>query len=282
MSETQPNDAPVEGAAWAPEAYRTDPSVTKYKTVEDFFAGHKAMESFVGADKATLLRLPTKEDAPEWGDVYAKLGRPEKPDGYGIKAEGPDAALWQEAMPVFHQLGLTAKQAQALHQFVATKDAAMGEMMAKEPGRAIEAYMPRIADAIASEAFADQRIAELKQSWGQAYDQKVHAANAAITALLEKVPSAAALFKGPSEKGFALGNFPGVMELMAEVGGMIAEPGGLAGAGNSGNQARAMTPNEAAAKVESMKDNAEFRARLMAGDKEAMNEWKAANDALAG
>lgn len=51
------------------------------------------LERLRGVPADRLLSLPEKPDAPEWDAVWNRLGRPEKPDGYGLagaRRAGPD------------------------------------------------------------------------------------------------------------------------------------------------------------------------------------------------
>lgn len=76
------------------------------------------------AAHASKALRPPAEDAPaeEWSAFYAKLGRPEKPEGYefqlpeGIPENLPyDDTFAQKFRSWAHEQGLTLKQARALH-----------------------------------------------------------------------------------------------------------------------------------------------------------------------
>ena len=169
--------------------------------------------------------------------------------------------MWAEAQPLFHQLGLSTKQATALHQFVTGKGTAAAEAFANEPVKAVEAFMPRVAEAIGSEKYAETRTADLKQKWGQAFEAKMHSANRALSELAASDPTIAQAFKSPADGGYALSNFPGIVELMAAVGEKMGEPAGLVG-GGQGGMGRAMTPDESQLAINQMMGNKEEMAIL--------------------
>src|SRR5688572_23977637 len=59
----------------------------------ELIKGYRGAEKTLGVPADQILRLPGKDAKPEdWRGVYTKLGLPEKPEGYEIKApEGQDA-----------------------------------------------------------------------------------------------------------------------------------------------------------------------------------------------
>ena len=77
------------------------------------------LEKLVGADK---VALPGKDAKPEdWDGVYARLGRPEKIDGYRLpaRADGTpysdaDKAFQGQLLPVLHKAGLSQRQLDAI------------------------------------------------------------------------------------------------------------------------------------------------------------------------
>ena len=268
--------------SWLPEAYRAEPSFQNFKGVDDLAASYKSAASMVGMDKGRVAVIPKDDaDADGWAQVYDKLGRPKAPSEYGIKAEGPGAPVWEAATKVFHDAGLNTKQAAALHGFVQQIEQGQAQMFAERPADALAMVMPRVAMALTSEAFADRTLGQLKTEWGGAFDERMHAANRAVSMLGQGDKDIAALFAAPDKGGLGLVNLPGVVKLMAAIGARIAEPAGLAGASGSMPMGR-MSPTEAANEISRLTADSAFRQKLMGGDGEAMARWKAANDALSG
>ena len=75
---------------------------------------YKNLETLMGTPKERLLRLPDKPDAPEWGDIYDRLGRPKNANEYQFAkpaqggAENKEFTEW--AQKLFHGQGLTRQQ----------------------------------------------------------------------------------------------------------------------------------------------------------------------------
>ncbi len=87
------------------------------KAVESY----RQLESFVGADKAGRgVVIPNDDATPEERSAFfGRLGRPETPEGYAIKApagfENPEYLT--EVAKTFHSIGLTSAQANAIVAF---------------------------------------------------------------------------------------------------------------------------------------------------------------------
>ncbi|MDC7940296.1 hypothetical protein [Raoultella ornithinolytica] len=67
------------------------------------------------APAAFIEKLPDEGDEKGWQDLYAKLGRPEKIEDYGIKSpDGADGAFLNTALGWMHESGLNKKQAETV------------------------------------------------------------------------------------------------------------------------------------------------------------------------
>jgi len=115
----------------------------------------------VNAQKLIGGRIPVpKDDADEkaWGEVYSKLGRPEKVDGYKIDrpanaAEiGYSEGLEKSFLEVGHKLGLNNKQANALIKWQTDAAAA------------------NVAESV---KVMTEGMAQLKKDWGTNFDTRV-------------------------------------------------------------------------------------------------------------
>lgn len=82
----------------------------------DAVKSYQNIEKLLGADRAgRTVVLPAGDDATEWAAVYERLGRPTGPDGYKLPIpEGADPEFAKAASAKFHELGISAKQAEAL------------------------------------------------------------------------------------------------------------------------------------------------------------------------
>lgn len=93
-------------------------SLKKFKDVSAVAKSYVELEKHIGG----TLKIPTDTSKPEeWEAFYNKLGRPEKPEGYGIKKPDnlPSGLEWNDDLEkgfrIFaHKNGLSDRQAQSL------------------------------------------------------------------------------------------------------------------------------------------------------------------------
>lgn len=146
------------------EDLRTDPSLKHIKDIPSAIKSYVHAQKMIGQDK---ILVPNKFATPdEWNSIYAKLGRPEAPDKYEIKA--PEGSL---IAPEFlkglkesaFKAGLNTQQA---NEFVNFYDGQVKAAKAK-----VEEYETQQ---------ITQDIGALKKEWGAAYDSKIKAARVAI------------------------------------------------------------------------------------------------------
>lgn len=219
-------DAPAAPAAapppdpreWLPAEFRTDSAFEPFKDITALAKSYRDTARMVGADKNTLLRLPKDPDAPEWADVWAKLGRPEAPDGYTIPE---DAGLTEQQVAAFreqaHAMGLPQRQAEGVVAFYAKQQAA------------------------AREALYQHGYSVLTEEWGGAFKERLAVAT-----------KAAELYGGPELiqvlKDTGLGNHPAMVRAFAKIGLEITEPGELRG-GSGGRSPARLSPAEARTEI---------------------------------
>lgn len=217
-----------------------------FKDIGDIDALAKGFENsqrMIGADKATILRLPTDAAAPEWDEFFTKLGRPEKPEGYefpklpGELIEGVEPAARAE----FHKLGLSAKQAAGV--------------MALYGGQVTASQAARDAKGAEIEAAV---IRDLRAEFGAAFDTKLHAANRVI-AEIGGAELGAMLQNTVMADGTRLGNHPLLIKAFAKAGEQLGEPSNLrGGSGTNGTSGRARTPVEAQSEIVRLQNSPDF------------------------
>jgi len=209
---------------------------------------YKNIEKLMGAPKERLMTLPEKEDAPEWNDVYKRLGKPEKADDYKIDAGkdgNPEFAKW--AKEVFHGANLTTKQA---------------EMVASKWNEYVQGTQKSQMEAMAARSAQDE-IA-LKKEWGAAFDQQINTAKKAAVAfglqpdMIDKLES-------------SLG-FGGLMKFLNSIGSKIGESDFVSG-GTRNPGFGVMTPIAAQSRIKSLAEDTAFTQKLMNGDISAKDEW---------
>lgn len=148
-----------------PEEYRTDPAFKNFQTPEDIYRSYKHAASMVGMDKSYVIRKPKGDATPEeMNDYYKQLGRPEKPEEYvvpeNVKINDKMAASLRSEL---HALGVP-----------------------QEHFSGIVKYMAKVADETATESEkeynerVEQAQQQLKQDFGQAYEQKIAIAREAV------------------------------------------------------------------------------------------------------
>lgn len=127
-----------------------------FKDAASVVSSYREFEKLHGVPKDRLMKLPENfDDDAAMSEVYARLGRPEKADGYALKVpEGVKPEFSQWAQQEFHKLGLTKRQGEKL----------------------VESWNARaLADhEAATQAAKDgavQQVAKLKEEWGAAYEQ---------------------------------------------------------------------------------------------------------------
>lgn len=195
-----------------------------WKSPDDVIASYSNMEKFAGKFSSRGIVIPDSDSPEEWGKVYDKLGRPEAPNGYEfnhIDVNTLDEDSKQHlnfVKELGFEVGLTKSQ---MEKFVSKYDAKMAEIEVSHSENAQRSI--------------DKQVGELKNEWGEAWDQKIALAR-----------SAAKKFGIEGEKLAALetnAGFAPMMKALAEIGESLFEDGFVAGFSGSSNPVR--TPKQA-------------------------------------
>ena len=169
--------APAPAAPAAPWHGITDPEGAVYiankgwQTPADVIKSYQGAEKLIGRPADSLLVIPKPGDEAGWNQVYARLGRPESPDKYDMKAgvaEGttPDAKLSEKMAASFHKAGLSTEQASLLSK----------EFNAFSTEQAIQAQKDYDLN-----IQTDKR--GLLQKWGGGYERMMNSAQSAVASL---------------------------------------------------------------------------------------------------
>lgn len=141
--------------------------------IEDVVKAHRSLTQLQRTPAQRTLVVPEKEDDVEgWNQVYARLGRPEKPEAYKLAnyapvdgqpdlVSGDDGFLAQA-----HRLGLSQKAANELFDWYAKRAGDFEDQTEEQL-------------AVAHTAGLDKMRAE----WGQAYDRNLGTAKHAVAQL---------------------------------------------------------------------------------------------------
>ena len=184
------------------EEIRADKSLENIKDIEGLAKSYVHAQKLVGADKIPVPnKFATEKD---WDAVYQRLGRPE--DATGYKYDLPeDQTINQEVLNNFsnqaHKLGLLPGQANGVVKFY--NDMQTANLQEQ--------------DSVAVAA-RENSTKELKQEWGQAYDQKINQASN-----LAKTVGASELFDTNLADGTKLGDHPVMIKAFAELAAKMGE-----------------------------------------------------------
>lgn len=123
-------------------------------------------QKLVGADK--IIKPTDSTSEQEWGELFRKLGNPEKVEDYKIEAQGFNAEdpMSKGFIETAHKAGVLPKQAAALFEYY---DKAQKEAITN-------------ADALGDEAY-NAEVGKLKAAWGDNFEKEAKISEAAFTKL---------------------------------------------------------------------------------------------------
>lgn len=231
------------------------PDLKEYATTKDFkdpgsvLDSYRNLEKTMGVPKERLLKLPEKADAPEWNEIYGRLGRPEKADGYKIPVpEGDKGEFAKTVAPWFHEAGLSQKQV---------------EIVVSKWNANAAAEQKKLTDAATADVGNAER--ELKTKWGAAYDQNLQAADQGAAKLGIDQAQADALKQ-------AMGRSKAV-EFLYNLASKLGEADFVVGDGGRPGAGKKFTPDQANHRIQALKGDEEFARKLASGNFEAVTEW---------
>jgi hypothetical protein len=247
-----PTPAPT-ALPWLPNADETTVGYVQNKGWTEptqVLDGYRNLEKLLGADRAGNTVILPKPDAPadEVSKFYDRLGRPTDPAGYKIMVpEGGDPKFAETAGKWFHEVGLSEKQGKAVAEKwneYATAAKTSAEQAAQQRYQADDAA--------------------LKTGWGQAYQQNVVQASAAVRALGVKPEEIDAMSQSMGHKA--------TMEFFQKIGSRMGESSFVTG-DKTERFGAAMTPGQAKAEIATLRSDKTFTAKFLAKDAEAMARW---------
>lgn len=205
-----------------------------WKSPGDAIKSYREYEKWRGVPQDRILALPEKlDDDAALAPILGRLGRPEKPDGYGIEGIDP------EFLAEVHKAGLTTRQAKHLHGVLT--------------GRAKAAQ--EAADAKLSEQIGLD-MAELQREWGNEYAPNEQHAKRAVQAMGVSPEQLDKLERALGTK-WVYQTFSRIGRGLAEGSFVEGSPDRAASGGGFG-----MTAAAARAKVDQLMASPEFQARL--------------------
>lgn len=239
----------AEAIAWAKgRGYKLDDPT---EAARQALLGHFNAEKLIGLDRAGRTVALPKDDAPadEWNQFYGKLGRPADAKGYKVPDALKDDPVAAAFLDVAHKAGYSQRQLDPVFEFI---------------GQQTEALQAQAEQQREVKAQAD--VSALRQEWGGEFELRSEAARRAVRELGLSTEQAQAIeaalgVKQSAELFFKIGK--GLLEDRPE--GMGGHAGGGAKFG--------LTPAEAQGKIQSLRRDQEFTAKMLKGDAQAKAEW---------
>lgn len=215
-----------------------------WKDPKELADGYRNLEKLLGGEKMPMPKGADDKDG--WNRVYDALGRPKTAEEYKLPVpEGDNGEFAKVASGKFHELGLSAAQAQGLAEWWnATQAQNMQNFQAQ------------------SNAKIESDLQSLKSEWGAAYDENVEFGRRAAREYgldqdkLSKIESAL----GTAE----------MIKLMAQIGRAQGEAKFVDGE-NKGNTF-GMTPAAAQQRIEQLRADRDWTSKYLAGNADATNE----------
>lgn len=205
-------------------------------------------ETKLGVVPERIAVLPKDDnDAEGYEAIYAKLGKPEKADGYGIvPLEGQDPAWLGKMTGAMHAAGLSVKQAHAL----ATQ---FNEAEAARQAAEVDGFIAKV----------EPELAALRQQWGD---------RATIAANEESIRRGMAARRGTPQQREAAEFYLGTrrfLEAMLEDGKRMREDSGPRGALAGGAPSVPQDRAGAVAEIDRLVNDGPFMAKYLNRDPEA-------------
>lgn len=193
------------------EGLKDHPSLTPYKP-EDFVNvprelvhAYAEQQRFLGLEKIPVPQENWTE--ADWDAHYARLGRPEKPEGYEFdKPDLPEGYDFSEEddraiTEALHRAGLPKKQAELLRN-----------LLYETNGNRFKAFLEN------ANAKADQHDTDIREMWGGNYKERLELATAAFHDFGGDAQTIEALRLMPLADGTELGAHPLFLEMCARIG----------------------------------------------------------------
>jgi len=207
--------------------------------------GYRNLEKLVGQEKIPMPK--GDDDAEGWSRVFDSLGRPKTAEDYKLPVpEGDPGEFAKVAAGKFHELGLTAKQAQSLATWYNEMGANTVQAQQQQTAQQTEA-----------------QVNELKSEWGQAWDENVELGRRAAReygldqSTLTKMENAI----GTSE----------LLKLMSRIGRGQTEH---SFEGGKSTTSFGMTPEAARNRINALRNDGDWSSKYIAGNADAQAEMQ--------
>jgi hypothetical protein len=227
VAQAAPETAPIGFLESLPEELRNEPSLRNFADPSALAKSYVHAQRMIGADK---VAIPSKSATPEeWREVFTKLGAPEDAGAYEFSDS--DISVNDDLIGTFRDraltAGLTNSQANEMMGFVRDTISGLETDMSETTEKALY-----------------EGEQELRQEFGQAFDQRLELAQMAAKDLLGSTD----IFDEITlSDGRMLGDHPEVVKMFSQLAEQIGEDN-LEGAPTE----LVMTPQEAQRQVSEM------------------------------
>lgn len=208
--------------------------------------GYRNLEKLLGGEKIPMPKGDA--DAEGWARVYDALGRPKSADEYKLSVPDDygDPEFAKSAAGKFHELGLSARQAQALTDWYnQTQGGALEAMQAQQAQR------------------AEQDLQRLRHEWGTTWEENVELGRRAAREFGLDGDRLSAI-----ENGMGTGE---MMKFLARVGRGLTEH---SFEGGKSTNSFGMTPEAARQRVAALRSDPEFTSKYLSGNADAKAEME--------
>lgn len=249
--ETPPVPAPTwfDAADAETKGYITNRGLDKLKPEEaalNAIKAHREAMVKLGAPADQLIRMPKDAgDQEAWDKLYGAIGKPKDAAGYDFSAA---KNLDEDAQTFLRELAFKSNVSKSAAEALAL---ALSERSAKT-------LTDSGAEAAAKAAL---ELTELKKNWGFGFEANKLVAQRAVEAL-GVTPEAVAAFEGKV-------GYKAVMEMFHKIGTKIGEDKFI----TSQVTGAVMSVDGAKERITSLKNDAEFRTKLLAGGIAQQKEW---------
>lgn len=210
---------------------------------------YQNLEKLMGHERAgrTMVLPKDDQDTETLGKIYDRLGRPSAPEDYKLPVpEGDQGEFAKIAAGKFHELGLSAKQGQALAEWFNGHGSELQQQQ--------EAQFERQ---------RDEDFSKLEQEWGDQFQVRAEVARRAMREA-GLTPEEGAMLERTLGVHKAAKAFEFFGKLFTEHGGKGFE--------NSGGGKFSQTPEEAKARINSLTQDKAWQQRYFKGDADARAE----------
>jgi len=227
QAESGESSALAFNASTMPEGLRDEPSLQTFDSVDKLAKSYVNAVKMIGGNPDNLVSLP--QEGESWDEIYNKLGRPERADGYDFGED--DEGVMDDYKEFAHHNNLTQDQADNLLGLFSD----LQEEDAKNEEQAMEDLKV-------------QTTIGLQRDWGKNYDGNLDYARRAYAQF--GTPELTEIMDG---SGF--GNHPEVIKAFSKVGQLLGEEALAVGTGLGRNQ---MSPQSAQEEIQALYADKDF------------------------